>query len=80
MRVRMKTLSAGPAGVLAVGEVYDLPEAQARELVAGNYAEPVDRPAVPAKETAAVKGAKETAARTGRSPRAPQGDPPDVRQ
>lgn len=38
MKIRMKTLSAGPAGVRHPGKTYDLAEDQARDLIAGNYA------------------------------------------
>lgn len=87
MRVKMRSLCAGPSGVLRSGEVHDLPEAQAREFIAGGFAEPVDAPPAPQKETAAGRGAREKAARTERpkgretsppNPAAPKGDPPDV--
>lgn len=48
MRVRMKTLAAGPDGVHYAGMVYDLPEFQAREYVEGGFAEAID-PLPPAK-------------------------------
>ncbi|HXG36525.1 MAG TPA: hypothetical protein VNL15_06125 [Dehalococcoidia bacterium] len=41
MKVRMHTLSAGPTGVLKEGEIYDLPEEEAEELVNGGYAKHV---------------------------------------
>lgn len=45
MRVRLKTLMAGPAGVHSAGQVLDLPTAQAYALCEGGYAEQVDAPA-----------------------------------
>lgn len=45
MKILMKNLAAGPAGVLLPGKTYDLHADQARELVAGNYAEPAEPPA-----------------------------------
>ena len=41
MKVRMRTLAAGPGGVLRPGQVVDLPEKQARALIQGGYAEEV---------------------------------------
>lgn len=45
MLIKMKTLAAGPAGVLQEGKTYrtpeDLSEEFARALIAGNYAEAV---------------------------------------
>lgn len=66
----MKTTSAGPEGVLHLGEAYivgkDLPENDARSLVDGGYAEFTDLPTpkafAPGKETATVKPS-ETAAK-----------------
>jgi hypothetical protein len=41
MRIRMITLAAGPKhGVLAAGGIYDLPDAEAKQFIAGGYAEP----------------------------------------
>lgn len=42
MKVRMKTLSAGPSGVRTPGQVVDVDSAGARALVAGGYAEYVE--------------------------------------
>lgn len=44
MRVRMKTLMAGPGGVFSPGELADLPQATAYALCEGGYAEQVDEP------------------------------------
>lgn len=38
MKIKMKQLAAGPFGVLQADQVYDLPDEQARPLVAGGYA------------------------------------------
>ena len=59
----MKTTSAGPEGVLHLGEVYivgkDVPENEARNLVESKHAEFADLPTpkafTPEKETATVK-------------------------
>jgi hypothetical protein len=45
MKVRMKTLMAGPEGTFAAGQVADLPEAQAQALIEGGYAVAVEAPA-----------------------------------
>jgi hypothetical protein len=58
MRVLLKTIMAGPAGGFAIGDTPDLPEAQARALIAAGYAdepEAADEPRTadaPAPETA----------------------------
>ena len=51
MRVKLLTTMAGPDGCFGPGSTADLPEGQARALVAFGYAEPVD-PMPPAPETA----------------------------
>lgn len=38
MKIRMRTTSAGPAGVRDYGREYDVPESEARDLIAGHYA------------------------------------------
>lgn len=50
MKVRMKTLSAGPDGVLSPDQVVDVSPEKAKELVAGGFAEYASR----AVETATV--------------------------
>lgn len=45
MRVRLKTLMAGPRGVASPREIVDLPDADAYALCEGGYAEQVDDPA-----------------------------------
>src|ERR1044071_2756492 len=41
MKIRMLTLSAGPAGVVKPGTILDVPEKEAKELREGRYAEKV---------------------------------------
>lgn len=45
MRIRLRTLMAGPGGVRQPGEVFDATEDEAFALVLGRYAEFVDPPA-----------------------------------
>lgn len=40
MRVKFLSLDAGPDGVRQANSVHDVPEAEARDLIAGGYAEP----------------------------------------
>jgi len=55
MRVRMKTLYAGPSGVIHQGREGDIPEAEAQALIAGGYADAVGMPEkVPAYEAAEI--------------------------
>ena len=59
MKVQLKTLMAGPNGVIAAGQVVELPEAEAQALTAGGYAvsaetislTPVSEPASEAEES-----------------------------
>ncbi len=61
MKIRLKTLMAGPDGVFLPGSVIEVSPEEARALFAGGYAEPVPRPAAlpkeepPTVETAAVQ-------------------------
>ncbi len=61
MKIRLKTLMAGPEGVFLPGSVIEVSPEEARALIAGGYAETVPRPAAqqkdepPAVETAAVQ-------------------------
>lgn len=43
-KIRMKTMSAGPDGVMQQGVIYLVSAEEAESLVNGNYAEYVDRP------------------------------------
>jgi len=51
MKVKMKTLAAGPDGVYPPGIEVDLPHKQAMALIEGGYAEAVGQ----VRETAAVE-------------------------
>jgi hypothetical protein len=51
MKVRLKTLMAGPEGVFQPGSVVDLDAEQAEALVSSGYAERLERPV----ETAAIE-------------------------
>jgi len=58
MRVRMRTLSAGPRGVRRPGEEHEVSEEEGRALVKGHYADEVRKPPKPEQ---AVAGPAETA-------------------
>lgn len=45
MKLRMRTLSAGPKGVRRPGQIVDVPEAEGEQLLKGGYAERLDAPA-----------------------------------
>ena len=47
MRIKIKTLGAGPDGIWFPGAVVDLSAARARELIERGFADPVDGPSVP---------------------------------
>jgi hypothetical protein len=47
MRVRLKTLMAGPEGVFPIGSVIDAGDEEAAALIAGGFAERYDRPVEP---------------------------------
>ena len=61
-RVRMRTNSAGPQGNRAAGAIYDVPQDEADALIAGGFAEWVDRP----REAAAAMPPENAAVRTPR--------------
>ena len=42
MKVRFLTLSMGPRGMIRPGDVVDVPAGEAKLLLAGKYAEPVE--------------------------------------
>lgn len=67
MKIKLKTRAAGPDGVYGIGAVIDVPDKQAKQLVADGYAtalepfpakaktaEPIEKPA-PVKPKAARK-------------------------
>lgn len=43
MKIKMKTLQAGPDVVREVGHIYDVPQAEAKVLIDGGYAVEVKR-------------------------------------
>ena len=43
MKVKMLTLQAGPQGVREVGQIYTVPDKEAKELIEGGYAVEVKR-------------------------------------
>jgi len=51
MRIRLKTLMAGPEGVFEPGSVLDIDPDKAGVLLSAGYAEPLERPV----ETAAFE-------------------------
>lgn len=55
MKVKMKTLAAGPEGLYRPGQVVEISEIQAKALIAAGYAEPVKK----GRETATVKPAEQ---------------------
>lgn len=62
MKVRMRKLAAGPAGVLDAGRVYDLPEEQALSLAAARTADLLEAPSrQPEAEAAAIDPGAEQA-------------------
>lgn len=66
MRVRMKTLMAGPDGVRRPDTVHDLPTAEAEALIAGGYAEKVEKTTTPeasSEPRTATRGRGRTAAK-----------------
>lgn len=75
MKIKMRTLDAGPDGVRRPGEVHDLPTAEAEQLIAGGYAVKVERVE---KVQEPVKGKPRTATRTpGRKATKPEADEAD---
>lgn len=69
MKVTMRTLSAGPTGTLRPGQTYDLPDEEAKQLIAGNYAVPASRgtAAGQAEKAVATERTETTAAVAGTS-------------
>ena len=56
MKVRLKTLMAGPDGVFPPGSVIEVSLEESRSLIAGGFGEPVHAPSVtPAAETATIE-------------------------
>jgi hypothetical protein len=63
MKVRLKTIYAGPSGSAHPGEVIDVSEREGAELVNGGYADTVKQAQI---ETAVVHEAENTATATGK--------------
>lgn len=61
MKVKLAGLSAGPAGVFPAGSVVDLPDQQARQLIASGQAEAVDAPVPNPEPEQATSGPEEAA-------------------
>jgi hypothetical protein len=59
MKVRMRTLSAGPDGVRQAGRVYEVPKDEGEELIDRGFADPAGKDDI----EEATAGASETAAR-----------------
>lgn len=75
MRVRLKTLMAGPAGSFQPGTIVDLPSDQADELVRSSQAERVETAQLLPVEAAvaSASGQATAAARETRGPRSRRG-------
>lgn len=52
MRVRMKTIMAGPAGTAGPGDILDLPDAVAYDLIERRFADQVEEAVTGPAETA----------------------------
>lgn len=75
MRIRMNTLSAAPTGVRLAGREYEVPDAEARQLLAGGYAVAVNpAPATTESGTGRENTAKPPAANAA-GVNTPQGRP-----
>ena len=65
MKIRMRTIYAGPTGTASPGQVVELADPAAKALIAGGFAVAVDAPAVPERvapiETATAEPVAETA-------------------
>lgn len=68
IRIRMKTLCAGPTGVMKPGQEYTVDAARATPLIDGGYAERVGIPSAPPKsdqvETASQSAPENAATHT----------------
>lgn len=71
MRVKLRTLMAGPAGVFQPGQVLTVSTETGQALIAGGYAEPVAEAARPAAETAELPQGETAAPRAPRPPKTP---------
>ncbi|MFM2345357.1 MAG: hypothetical protein RL654_110 [Pseudomonadota bacterium] len=63
MKIRLKTIMAGPGGSAGPGDVVDVPDDEAAALIEGGYASAVDEPTPagkkPARRAAAAPGGDE---------------------
>ncbi len=64
MRVRLKTLYAGPAGIIQPGELAALPDQEASHLIERGYASPEFNPKPVKIEATVMPSAPETTQRT----------------
>ena len=64
MRIKLRTLLAGPDGVVKRGEIIDVSADVAEALIAGRYAWPVDK--APVIETAAIEPEESAMRKRGR--------------
>jgi hypothetical protein len=55
MKIKMKTLQAGPDGVRLPDHIYPVPDAEARVLITGGYAVEVKEAAEPVSVQASVE-------------------------
>lgn len=83
MKVRMRTTSAGPTGTLRAGQIYNLSDSEAKQLLEGGYADPVKASeaetgdARPGPDTAARKPVAASRGRTGK-PKASEAETADT--
>lgn len=67
MKIRMRTVAAGPAGTLQPGQEYEVPKEFGEALVAGGYAEELAAKSKPAPKPAPKQKTKrETATNAAR--------------
>jgi len=73
VRIRMRTLAAGPEGVLLSGETYEIDERIAAPLITGGYAERIGASEPGDVETAQLpEGETAAAPKRPRKPRPPR--------
>lgn len=62
MRIKMKSIMAGPRGVFDAGSIVDLPKSEATALISGGYATVVDDTLHASEAAAATRAIAEAAA------------------
>lgn len=76
MKIKMRTKSAGPEGVMLPGQVYDVSEAEGKALCNGRYAEEVKEApaaaAAPAAEPEQTQPEADKPPETAAAPAAPE--------